>query len=229
MITKQEQNDLEAMEYAYMQLNQLQAGEKISENDEMYKKYASFSKARPAYLQKRGIYSYREYLEAIVKGDEVLLYHASKLPSRQNLHEGEFFNTLRQACSELEAICKKTGSSRGTNATYVQNGKLSNIKMVGLKSVDFIVELPDVQVLIWQRHTTGIGGGQDNARLEIENQALHCTNMETGYKAMFVCDGDFYTHDNCKKLDDMQYKHPGVIFCTSDDVKGALSACIKNN
>lgn len=143
----------------------------------------------------------QEIKNAIKAGNQPWLSVFMKDPKKQNVYEQIFIKEVTGAgfnISKLPAV--------GKQALYVFNdGIIKNInKPLEIKSLDFYIKHPKMDIYVVHKYTNENGGAQDNQYHDVINQ-LKELGEKTENIVWFCLDGKYY---NDQKINDLKAIRP---------------------
>ncbi len=120
-----------------------------------------------------------------------------KDPSKQNISEKHFANMIMNF-SKTEGF-KNLGAN---NNNYLIEGQVINTinKPTGYKNIDFIFDYNNYTCICCQKYTQANGGAQDNQFNDVSHFLHNSINLQSGYIAIALVDGDYYTKQKLQKL-----------------------------
>lgn len=190
----------------------------------------SFPKAKKDFTAEQmvKVYNFAERYEVpssdvfrlVQKNKLAFLAIVAKDPNRMGFYEAElqkYLLTHSKFIKNVELLSKS-----GKNALYLNNGKISNSKPTGVKSLDLRVTFKNGAVVyVVHKYTHQAGGAQSSALTDVRNTLGHAKGRSSvGNKVYVVAilDGNYYSKIGSKskisKLEETRLLFPNSVITT---------------
>lgn len=137
-----------------------------------------------------------------------------KEPGRQNISE----NIVAEQISKIKDINNFINLSSSVNL-FVIDGKITNIRIDGIKSIDFTWNYKGKKVFAAQKYTNEFGGAQDNQYNDVINFLKNCQKNEN-HIFIAIVDGKYYNKTKMNNL--KKYEKDNVKVCSINDLEEVL-------